>query len=109
MAASDFLRFRSVDPASVQEGDLAALAMDDRPARTKLPVIWHQCFLEFAEKYRNDITEDQREALLDLILTHGHSSIGPEIRKELLAGRGRGVPLPQEEMKLDGDDTMDIC
>ncbi|CAI4210664.1 unnamed protein product [Parascedosporium putredinis] len=63
---------------------------------------------EFAQKYRNDITEDQREALLDLLLTHGHSAIGPEIRKELLAGRGRGVPLPQEAAPFDGDDTMAI-
>lgn len=104
----DFLRFRSLDPASVKEGDLESMMADDRPARTKLPVIWHQCFLEFAQKYRNDITEDQREALLDLLLSHGHSAIGPEIRKELLAGRGRGVVQPQDGMALDGDDTMII-
>ncbi|PKS09023.1 hypothetical protein jhhlp_003636 [Lomentospora prolificans] len=103
-----FLRFRSVDPASVQESDLASLVGEEAPARRKLPVIWHQCFLEFAQKYRNDITEDQREALLDLLLTHGHSAIGPEIRKELLAGRGRGVPIPQEAAPFDGDDTMAI-
>lgn len=45
----------------------------------KLPVIWHQCLLAFAQRYRNDITEDQREALLDLLLTHGHHTIGPEV------------------------------
>ncbi|KAK5660348.1 hypothetical protein OQA88_12889 [Cercophora sp. LCS_1] len=71
-----------------------------------LPVIFHQCMLVFAQRYRNDITEDQREALLDLLLTHGHDQIAPEIRRELLAGRGRGVPLPEAAMALDGDDTM---
>lgn len=52
------------------------------------------------------VTEDQREALLDLLLTHGHAAIGPEVRKELLAGRGRGVPAEPEGPTFDGDDTM---
>ena len=56
-------------------------------------------------RYRNDITEDQREALLDLLLTRGHKSISPEIRRELLEGRGRGV-LIEQPIGTDGDDTM---
>ena len=72
----------------------------------KLPVIWHQTLLVFAQRYRNEITEDQREALLDLLLTHGHHTIGPEVRRELLAGRGRGVPLEPQGPAFDGDDTM---
>lgn len=48
----------------------------------KLPVLWHQCLLAFAQRYRNDITEDQREALLDLLLVRGHKAIGPEVRRE---------------------------
>lgn len=71
----------------------------------KLPVIWHQCLLAFAQRYRNDITEDQREALLDLLLVRGHKDIGPEIRRELLEGRGRGVPV-EEPGDMEGDDTM---
>ncbi|KAI0132737.1 Bystin-domain-containing protein [Xylariales sp. AK1849] len=101
-----FLRFRSVDPASVTEGDAMDTSGERAATRAKLPVIWHQTFLVFAERYRNDITEDQREALLDLLLTHGHHTIGPEIRRELLAGRGRGVPLEPEGPTFDGDDTM---
>ncbi|KAK8105984.1 Bystin-domain-containing protein [Apiospora kogelbergensis] len=101
-----FLRFRSQDPASVKEGDVMMDISDERAAmQHKLPVIWHQCLLAFAQRYRNDITEDQREALLDLLLSHGHHSIGPEVRRELLAGRGRGVPLEQGPV-VDGDDTM---
>jgi hypothetical protein len=52
------------------------------------------------------VTEDQREALLDLLLNHGHHKIAPEIRRELLAGRGRGVPAEQAGPTFDGDDTM---
>jgi essential nuclear protein 1 len=100
-----FLRFRSVDPASVQVGD-AMSGLNEGDARTKLPVIWHQSLLAFAQRYKGDVTEDQREALLDLLLTHGHPAIGPEVRRELLAGRGRGVPLEPQGPALDGDDTM---
>jgi essential nuclear protein 1 len=108
-----FLRFRSVDPANVtpenmggQMEGMTGLGAKDN----KLPVIWHQCLLAFAQRYRNDITEDQREALLDLLLTKGHSKIGPEVRRELLEGRGRGVPLEPEGPgfggDIGGDDTM---
>ncbi|KAF2403240.1 Bystin-domain-containing protein [Trichodelitschia bisporula] len=84
-----FLRFRPMDDAADQ----------------RLPVIWHQCFLAFAQRYRNEITEDQREALLDLLLSRGHKDIGPEIRRELLAGRGRGVVVEPGAVN-GGDDTL---
>ena len=71
----------------------------------KLPVLWHRCLLAFAQRYRNDITEDQREALLDLLLVRGHRDIGPEVRRELLAGRGRGV-IVEDGIAEGGDDTM---
>lgn len=102
-----FLRFRAVDNSQ-------DTAMGDGPSggegkAIKLPVLWHQSLLVFAQRYRNDITEDQREALLDLLLVRGHKDIGPEVRRELLAGRGRGVVVPDPE-KQDalgaGDDTM---
>ena len=98
-----FLRFRG----SKEE---QALAGEEK----KLPVLWHQCLLIFAQRYKNDVTEDQREALLDLILTRGHREIGPEVRRELLAGRERGaVEKPASgangvRVGDDGDDTMDV-
>ncbi|OJJ52989.1 hypothetical protein ASPSYDRAFT_62610 [Aspergillus sydowii CBS 593.65] len=98
-----FLRFRAADPTED--------TMTDGPSKAyKLPVLWHQSLLVFAQRYRNDITEDQREALLDLLLVRGHKDIGPEVRRELLAGRGRGIvaPDPERQSALDaGDDTMD--
>lgn len=102
-----FLRFRG---ASISE-DVGEMDVD-RPrdgneTQQKLPVIWHQCLLAFAQRYRDDITEDQREALLDLLLARGHKQIGPEVRRELLAGRGRGAAMPRNESIADGgDDTM---
>jgi essential nuclear protein 1 len=98
-----FLRFRNEDPAAM-DGPGSSKAY-------KLPVLWHQSLLVFAQRYRNDITEDQREALLDLLLVRGHKDIGPEVRRELLAGRGRGIVVldPEQQNALDaGDDTMDV-
>jgi essential nuclear protein 1 len=91
-----FLRFR---------GSKEEEALGSKDA--KLPVLWHQSFLVFAQTYRNEITEDQREALLDLLLVRGHKDIGPEVRRELLAGRNRGGDAPeQQNVRDDGDDTM---
>jgi essential nuclear protein 1 len=113
-----FLRFRNSKP-TIGDGDAEmsgarndltqAVFKDD-----KLPVLWHQCLLVFAQRYKNDITEDQREALLDLLLVRGHKDIGPEVRRELLVGRGRGAVQGPGEGGLDGearagdggDDTM---
>lgn len=98
-----FLRFRVKIPANGSEPmtRTANLGLRD----LKLPVLWHQCLLAFAQRYRNDITEDQREALLDLLLAKGHKDIGPEVRRELLEGRGRGMVL-EEGNDNGGDDTM---
>ncbi|QUC19391.1 uncharacterized protein UV8b_03632 [Ustilaginoidea virens] len=101
-----FLRFRNEDAASAQQGDAMTGLAGEENMKTKLPVIWHQSLLAFAQRYKGDVTEDQREALLDLLLSHGHTGIGPEVRRELLAGRGRGVPLEPQGVALDGDDTM---
>lgn len=100
-----FLRFRAASQADTADmnAEGSSLALKD----LKLPVLWHQCLLSFAQRYRNDVTEDQREALLDLLLIRGHKDIGPEVRRELLEGRGRGVVV--EPVGFDGgDDTMVI-
>lgn len=98
-----FLRFRVTLQGNETASGLEPLALGAKDL--KLPVLWHQCLLAFAQRYRNDITEDQREALLDLLLVRGHKDIGPEVRRELLEGRGRGVVL-KEGVEDGGDDTM---
>ena len=93
-----FLRYRS---------DVRNPASGPDVKERKLPVLWHQCLLAFAQRYRNDVTEDQREALLDLLLLKGHKEIGPEVRRELLEGRGRGIPAQKDNIDVNGeDDTM---
>ncbi|KAI9836094.1 MAG: hypothetical protein M1819_001708 [Sarea resinae] len=103
-----FMRFRATDPADAPAGglDSSMTGVSGPGAKDlKLPVLWHQSLLAFAQRYRNDITEDQREALLDLLLVRGHKDIGPEVRRELLEGRGRGVVVEPVGVE-GGDDTM---
>ncbi|TEB35541.1 cell adhesion protein byn-1 [Coprinellus micaceus] len=58
----------------------------------KLPVLWHQSLLVFAQRYASDLTPDQKDALLDVIRATPHPQIGPEIRRELVNSVVRGAP-----------------
>jgi essential nuclear protein 1 len=53
------------------------------------PVLWHQALLVFAQRYKNELTQDQKESLKSLIRQHSHHLITPEIRRELVASRNR--------------------
>ncbi|GJJ76793.1 essential nuclear protein 1 [Entomortierella parvispora] len=75
--------------------------MDPRP----MPVLWHQAFLIFAQRYKSDITPDQKQALLDLMRFKSHEGISPEIRRELMNSVARGEMLPEP---ADDDMLMDI-
>ncbi|KAK9458896.1 Bystin-domain-containing protein [Lipomyces oligophaga] len=59
----------------------------------ELPILWHRAFLAFAQRYKNDITDEQREALLDVVRACGHVKIGPEVRRELREGVERGTTI----------------
>ncbi|KAK7060146.1 hypothetical protein VNI00_000910 [Paramarasmius palmivorus] len=50
----------------------------------KLPVLWHQSLLVFAQRYASDLTPDQKDALLDVVRATPHTQISPEIRRELV-------------------------
>jgi len=49
----------------------------------ELPVLWHQALLAFCQRYKGDISSEQRDALLHLIKVKSHYMISPEIRREL--------------------------
>ncbi|NXF85107.1 BYST protein, partial [Eubucco bourcierii] len=57
----------------------------------ELPVLWHQSFLAFAQRYKEDLSSEQKEALLELLKFHSHPQISPEIRRELLNSKTRDV------------------
>ena len=56
-----------------------------------LPVLWHQCLLTFVQRYKEDISMEQKEALLELIRSKSHHEISPEIRREIVHSNCRDL------------------
>ncbi|KAF8743811.1 hypothetical protein AX14_000221 [Amanita brunnescens Koide BX004] len=63
----------------------------------KLPVLWHQSLLSFAQRYSSDLTPEQKDMLLDVVRANPHPQISHEVRRELVNSVPRGAP------RLDGD------
>lgn len=55
----------------------------------QLPVLWHQSLLTFVQRYKSDVSSDQKEALNELIKKHSHHEISNEIRRELANSKCR--------------------
>lgn len=62
----------------------------------EMPVLWHQSLLVFAQRYKEDITPEQRESLLDLMKYKYHEQITPEIRRELSNVQTRDEMMVEE-------------
>ncbi|KAG5460918.1 MAG: Bystin-domain-containing protein, partial [Olpidium bornovanus] len=56
----------------------------------QMPVLWHQSLLVFAQRYKEDMTPEQKDALLDLLKHKTHEAISPEVRRELVNSTCRG-------------------
>lgn len=65
----------------------------------ELPVIWHQSLLVFAQHYKLELTQEQKEDLKPVLRKHTHQQITPEIRHELFTSACRGDPyIPEVDM-----------
>ncbi|KAI3422479.1 hypothetical protein GPALN_012987 [Globodera pallida] len=60
-----------------------------RSHQGELPVIWHQTLLAFVERYANDISAEQREALIELTKVHSHHQITSDLLRLLRAAESR--------------------
>jgi len=67
----------------------------------ELPVLWHQAFLTFVQRYKADISSEQRDSLLNLLRQQNHHTITAEIRRELQNAKCRD--LEDAEPKMDFD------
>ena len=104
-----FMRFKTVKQARDTGDDVSmsgtGYGQKKGAGKPDLPVLWHQGLLAFAQRYKNDLEAEQREALLELVQMRGHKQIGPEVRRELMQGRNRDDPTDEKE-GTGGDDTM---
>ncbi|RKP27238.1 Bystin-domain-containing protein [Syncephalis pseudoplumigaleata] len=55
-----------------------------------LPVLWHQAFLTFCQRYKQDLTPEQKDALMQVLRCHTHHQITAEIRREIVHSTCRG-------------------
>lgn len=60
---------------------------DPRP----LPVLWHQALLAFVQHYKEDLSLEQKEALLELIKVKTHHEISAEVRREIVNSKCRDI------------------
>jgi len=54
-----------------------------RSDKREMPVLWHQALLTFSQRYKQDVSSEQKEALLELLKIHHHHTITDEVRREL--------------------------
>lgn len=59
----------------------------------ELPVLWHQSFLTFVQRYKADISSEQKELLIAVLRVHNHPTITEEIRKEIIHSEPRDVEM----------------
>ena len=95
----DSLVFHFIRFADPKDG----VEVDKITGQRRMPVLWHQSLLVFAQRYKQDLTPDQKGALLDLIRVQRHDGISPEVRRELLTAQARGEIL-DEPIDYDRDD-----
>lgn len=65
-----------------------------------MPVIWHQSLIAFVQRYKNELTKEDKDNLDRLLQHQKHHLVTPEIRRELRNSRNRGEK---------DDDLMSIC
>lgn len=67
----------------------------------KLPVLWHQALMTFTQRYKEDMSSEQKDALLELLRKHSHPGITPDIRRELAESKCRGEwAADKEQMEM---------
>lgn len=85
----------------------SGVEVDKITKERRMPVLWHQSMLVFAQRYKQDLAPDQKSALLDLLRVQKHDGITPEVRRELLTATARGDML-EEPVDEDDDDMMSV-
>lgn len=69
-------------------------------------MLWHQALLTFVQRYKSDISSEQKEALLGLLRKQLHHSITPEIRRELQHAKCRDTEMTEPKPEpIDIKDT----
>ncbi|KAG9260728.1 bystin [Astyanax mexicanus] len=80
---------------------LVAHFLSFRSEKRTLPVLWHQSLLTLVQRYKADLSSEQKGALLELLKIQNHSQISLEIRRELQNAEGRDAEDATPVMAID--------
>jgi essential nuclear protein 1 len=74
-------------PIRVIDSLVKYFAKFDVPSRLEeaLPVLWHQTLLVFVQRFKQELSQEQKAQLMHLVQQRGHYQIGAEIKRELEA------------------------
>ncbi|XP_076162678.1 bystin [Ptiloglossa arizonensis] len=93
-----FLDKKYALPYRVVDGVVFHFLRFERDPR-ELPVLWHQALLTFTQRYKSDISSEQKEALLGLLKKQSHHSITSEIRRELQHAKCRDLEVTEPKIE----------
>ena len=73
----------------------------------KLPVLWHQSLLTFVQRYKEDMSVEQKEEVLELVRSHHtHREISAEVRREVVNSKCRDLGVTfNDRQKLAATDA----
>lgn len=74
-------------PAPVIKGLVTHFYKFSKNEKIVLPVLWHQSFLVFVQRYKNELKDEARDMLKQVMKVHFHPKITPEIRRELFGAQ----------------------
>ncbi|XP_051549906.1 bystin-like [Myxocyprinus asiaticus] len=72
-----------------------------RTDKRTLPVLWHQSLLTLVQRYKADLSSEQKEALLELLKIQTHPQMSAEIRRELQNTETRDLEDATPAMTVD--------
>ncbi|EPB69572.1 Bystin [Ancylostoma ceylanicum] len=75
-----------------------------------MPVLWHQCLLAVCQRYKNDLSQEQKAAIIDLTRYQSHYLISPEVRRELESKEGESsrTSVAKVEVVARQNDSMEF-
>ncbi|KAI8062855.1 Bystin-domain-containing protein [Gongronella butleri] len=65
-----------------------------------MPVLWQQSLLVFAQRYKEDMIQEQKDMLLAVIKTKYHPGVSPEIRRELVNSTTRDDVMDMDDVMM---------
>lgn len=67
--------------------------------KLRLPVLWHQALLVFVQRYKTDLTRQQKKMIFFLCRQQFHSQITPEVRREMENSACRGEVINPDTLQ----------